>query len=47
MQDAMTQNKFQLVKTLLVKVADNSQLQQVNSEGQNLFHSLAIIETSV
>ena len=42
MQDAMTQNKFQLVKTLLAKVSDNSVLQQVNEYGQNLFHTLAI-----
>lgn len=42
MQDSMTQNKFQLVKTLLAKVSDNSALQQVNELGQNLFHTLAI-----
>ena len=42
MQDAMTQNKFLLVKTLLAKVSDNSVLQQVNENGQNLFHTLAI-----
>jgi ankyrin repeat protein/predicted DNA-binding WGR domain protein len=42
MQDAMTHNKFQLVKTLLAKVSDNRQLQQVNEKGQNLFHTLAI-----
>lgn len=42
MQDAMSQNKFQLVKTLLAKVSDSRQLQQVNSKKQNLFHTLAI-----
>lgn len=42
MQDAMTQNKFLLVKTLLAKVSDNSVLQQVNENDQNLFHTLAI-----
>lgn len=42
MQDAMTQKKFQLVKTLLAKVSDNSVLQQVNESKQNLFHTLAI-----
>ena len=42
MQDSMSQNKFQLVKTLLAKVSDNSILKEVNTEGQNLVHTLAI-----
>lgn len=42
MQDAMSEHKFQLVLTLLAKVQDNSIIQQVNSKGQNLYHTLAM-----
>ena len=41
MQDAMTQGKFILVKTLLAKVPDNYELQKSNDSNQNLFHTLA------
>jgi ankyrin repeat protein/predicted DNA-binding WGR domain protein len=41
MQDAMTQGKFMLVKTLLAKVSENADLQKANEKGQNLFHTLA------
>ncbi|CAG9315884.1 unnamed protein product [Blepharisma stoltei] len=42
MQDAMNEMKFKLVKTLLAKVGDDKKLQEINEDGQNLFHTLAI-----
>ena len=42
MHDAMNENKFELVRTLLLKVQDNSTLSSLRHEGQTLFHTLAI-----
>ncbi|OMJ69090.1 hypothetical protein SteCoe_33275 [Stentor coeruleus] len=42
MQDALNEEKFNLVLTLFAKVDDPSVFQNKNSEGQNLFHTLAI-----
>ena len=42
MHDAMNENKFELVRTLLLKIQDNSTLSTIRHEGQTLFHTLAI-----
>lgn len=40
-QDALDEKKFQLVLTLLSKVADDKIVQQKTDKGQNLFHILS------
>lgn len=40
-QDALDEQKFQLVLTLLSKCPDNSVIQQKNEQQQNLFHVLS------
>ena len=40
-QDALDEKKFQLVLTLLSKVADDRIVQQKTDKGQNLFHVLS------
>ena len=39
--DAMDEEKFRLVLTLLNKTSDNSVVQKKNDEKQNLFHIFA------
>ena len=40
-QDAINENQFKYVITLLSKVSDHEQIRQPNEQGQNLFHSFA------
>lgn len=40
--DCIKSNKFALVKNILKKVVDTSQLVYTNAEGQNLWHTIAI-----
>ena len=42
MQDALNEEKFDLVLTLFAKVDDPAVFSTLNSDGQNLFHTLAI-----
>ena len=42
MQDAMTEQKFQLCLTLLAKVTDSAVVRKSNELSQNLFHTLAL-----
>jgi ankyrin repeat protein/predicted DNA-binding WGR domain protein len=42
MQDALNEEKFELVLTLFAKVDDPRVFLNKNSEGQNLFHTLAV-----
>lgn len=41
-QDAMNEQKFNYVWTLIGKVSDDSVVKKTNEEGQNLFHTFAI-----
>lgn len=40
-QDAINENQFKYVITLLSKVSDHEQIRKPNEQGQNLFHSFA------
>jgi hypothetical protein len=41
MKDAMDENKFMLVLTLLAKVPDDKVVQRKSSKNENLFHVLS------